>query len=339
MNIREFTDEEIESHVRDLESLQGGAMAAAALIGCGDRAILPLRSFLLNGRPRGIYQPRQLAVETLAQLGAKEVLLEFLNQQTAIKDAVVRTGEDAVRSTAARELGRWQTEDVFECLTAVGVDHLLPGIVESLGKFRRVETMPYLLLALGDGVCWCCAEDAIRALGAPARPSLLNAAMARKPSPEEENASSLQRRRWALRILCDLKIREQDWWTLRSLLDEMDPDIVITGARLALGVAPEPEKRLAVRRMIETLHSAGWFLRTEARAALAEHYNLAEQAVEDEIARRRIADSKTQALDVVLRLLVNLRNQALESGGQARRRPCSTNLTIPAANESGNIDG
>ena len=65
-------------------------MAAAALIGCGARAIPPLRSFLLQGRPRGIYQPRQLAVETLGQLGAKDVLLEYLNKPLAIKDPVVR---------------------------------------------------------------------------------------------------------------------------------------------------------------------------------------------------------------------------------------------------------
>ncbi len=314
MNLRDFTDQEIESHVRDLESLQGGAMAAAALVGCGERAIAPLRAFLIQGRPRGIYQPRQLAVETLAQLGAKEVLIEFLSQPTAIKDAVVRMGEDAVLSTAARELGRWQTEDVFQCLTTVGMDHLLPGIVESLGEFRRVETMPYLLWALGDDVCRSCAEEAIRSLGPAARPSLLNAATARTPSPEEENPSSLQRRRWVLRILCDLKICEQDWKALRSLLDETDPEIVITAARLALEVAPYPEKRLAVRRMIETLPSAGWFLRTEARAALAEHYDLAQEAVEDEIAHRMMADSKARSVDVVLRLLVNLRSPKTKIG-------------------------
>jgi hypothetical protein len=251
-------------------------------------------------------------------LGAKEVLLEYLSHPTVIQDAVVRMGEDAVRSTAARELGRWETEDVFECLTAVGMDHLLPGIVESLGKFRRLETMPYLLWALGDGICRSCAEEAIRSLGAVARPSLLNAATARMPTPEDENASSLQRRRWVLRILCDLKVCPQDWRTLRSLVDEIDPDIVIAGARLALEVAPEHEKRRAVRRMIDILPSAGWFLRAEARAALAEHYDLAQEAVEDEISRRMMADGKAQALDVVLRLLVNLRSHALEIGQAPR---------------------
>jgi len=311
---REFTDEEIESLVKGLESLQGGSMTAAALVGCGPRAIPHLRSFLLQGRPRGIFQPRQLAVETLAQLGAKDVLLEYLSTPVAINDAVVQQGEDAVRSTAARELARWQSDDVFECLQRVGLEHLFPGVVEGMGTFRKVEAMPYLLWALGDGVCRSYAEDAIRKLGVAARPHLVDAAGAQSPSAEEESPASVQRRRWVLRILSDLKVSDQDWARLRELLDENDPDIAITTARIALAVAPMPDKWRAIRRLIEMLPRADWFLRTEARAALAEHFDVAQEAVEDEIARRMNSGKKEQALDVVLRLLINLRNQALEMG-------------------------
>lgn len=314
MKIRELRIEEIEAEVKGLESLQDGSMAAAALIGCGARAIPFLRSFLLNGRPRGIYQPRQLAVETLAQLGAKDVLLEYLSRPVVIRDAVVRMGEDAVRSTAARELGRWQSEEVFKCLTAAGIDHLLPGIVESLGKFRRTETLPYLLWALGDSICRSSAEEAIRNMGVEAWPVLLDAATARTPTPEEENPSSLQRRRWVLRILADARLPTSCWDKLRDLLDEKDPEIVVTVARIALETAPEPERWRGVRRIIETLPAADWFLRTEARAALAGHFELAQEQIEDEIARRMKADERSQALDVILRLLLNLRNQAIEMG-------------------------
>ena len=295
-------------------------MAAAALIGCGPRAIPPLRSFLLNGRPRGIYQPRQLAVETLAQLGAKEVLLEYLSKPLTIKDAVVRMGEDAVRSTAARELGRWQTEDVFQGLVCAGMDQLLPGIVESLGKFRSPETLPYFLWALGDSICRSYAEEAIRNLGEAARPALLDAAIVRTPSLEEENSSSLQRRRWVLRILAEGHVPREDWNKLRELLDEKDPDVVITAARIALETAPEPEKRRAVRRILETLAAATWFLRTEGRAALAGHFEFAQEQIEDEIARRMKTGGRHQAADadVVLRLLVNLRNQMVEMGNTGR---------------------
>lgn len=310
---RELTDEEIEAQVGGLNSLQGGSLAAAALMGVGERAIGPLRSFLLNGRPRGIFQPRQLAVETLGQLGAKDVLVEYLSKPLSIEDAIVRMGEDAVRSTAARELGRWQTEDVFRCLVRAGIDHLLPGVVESLGKFRRPETMPYFLRALGDSMCRSCAEEAIRNMGDFARPALLDAATTPTPSQEEENASSLERRRWALRIISDLKPVENDWMRLRNLLNETDPNIVITAARIGLELSPELEKPRAVRRMIEVLPSADWFLRTEARAAMAEHFYVAREQIEDEVTRRMKPDGKSQARDVVLRLLVNLRNQALET--------------------------
>jgi HEAT repeat protein len=311
---REFTDQEIESFVRDLESLRGGSLSAAALIGCGPRAIPPLRSFLLHGRPRGIYQPRQLAVETLGQLGAKDVLLEYLRNPVVMEDPVVRHAEDAVRSTAARELARWQTQDVFECLMRLAMDQLLPGIVEALGMFQRAEAMPYLLWALGDGVCRASAEEAIRGLGVSARPFLMEAASARNPSAEDEIPSSLQRRRWVLRILSDGKVREEDWTRLRDLLDEDDPEVVINTARIGLEAAPIPERSRAVHRLIEMLPRADWFLRTEARTALAEHFDIAREPVEEEIARRIRSDGAEQALDVVLRLLVNLRNQALEMG-------------------------
>jgi hypothetical protein len=312
MSTREFTDEEIESLARGLESLQGGSMTAAALIGCGDRAIPALRAFLLNGRPRGIYQPRQLAVETLGKLGAKEVLLEYLSSTVPSEDAVVRMGEDAVLSTAARELSQWQTQDVFECLSGIGSKRILPGIVETLGSFRRLETFPYLLRALGDGVCRSYAEDAIRKIGEDAKELLLDAANAKSPSAEEESGSSLQRRQWVVRILADLKLRERDWVRVRRLLEETDPDIVITTARIGFDVAPAPDKQYAVHRTIEMLPRAGWFLRSEASTALADRFDISREAIEEEVARRSKVDRKQQSLDVVLRLLVNLRKQALQ---------------------------
>jgi len=310
---REFTDQEIESFVGDLESLRGGSLSAAALIGCGPRAVPPLRSYLLHGRPRGIYQPRQLAVETLGELGARDVLIEYLSNPAPIEDPVVRHAEDAVRSTAARELARWQTEDVFECLMRA-TDRLLPGIVDALGTFRRAEAMPYFLLALGDGVCRSNAEEAIRALGLAASPFLMEAAISRNPSAEDEIPSSLQRRRWALRILADLKLRKEDWTGLRDLLDEDDPEIVIATSRIGLEVAPVPDRWRAVHRLIEMLPRANWFLQSEVRTALVEHFDIAREPVEDEITRRMNSEGKEQALDAVLRLLVNLRNQALETG-------------------------
>ncbi|MGB6484296.1 MAG: hypothetical protein WBE86_12500 [Candidatus Acidiferrales bacterium] len=289
-------------------------MASAALIGCGTRAIPPLRRFLLEGRPRGIFQPRQLAVETLAQLDARDVLVEYLEKSTEIEDPVVRFGENAVRSTAARELSRWPTDDVFDCLMRLGLDHLLPGIVETLGAFRRKEAMPYFLWALGDGVCRASAEAAIRKFESDARPFLIDAACKPNPSREEENPSSLQRRRWALRILSDLKVSAQDWESLRGCLEENDAEIVITSARIGLEIAPKRDQLRAVRRLIDMLPRVDWFLRADVRMALLEHFDVSREAIEDEIALRTAASEKGGVFDVVLRLLINIRIQALEPG-------------------------
>lgn len=313
MATREFTDEEIESLVRGLESLQGGPMTAAALVGCGEKAIPPLRRFLLEGRPRGIFQPRQLAVETLAQLGAKDVLIEYLEKSPEIKDPVIRFGENTVISTTARELGRWPTDDVFHCLMRVALDRVLPGIVETLGEFKHTEAVPYFLLALGDDVCRSNAEAAIRKLHDMARPFLIDAVNQPNPSGEDENPSSLRRRRCALRILLDLRVAPSDWKSLRQCLDENDPEIVITSARIALEIESAPERLYAVHRLIEMLPRVNWFLRDDARVALLTHFDISRDAVEAEIGRRKVASERDGRFDAVLRLLVNVRMRALES--------------------------
>jgi len=164
-----------------------------------------LREFLLQGKPRGIFQPRQLAVETLAELGARDVLVEYLKQARTITDPVVRFSEAAVESTAARVMARWRTQEVYHTLTNLASTRLLPGLVEALGEFGHVETIPYFLWALGDDECRDAAEQALRKLGDAARPQLIEAIRRPVPSAEEEIPSSRIRRRQVLRILADEK--------------------------------------------------------------------------------------------------------------------------------------
>lgn len=303
---RDWTAAEIESLVRDLESLRGGSGAAAALVGCGERAIRPLRQFLLEGAPNSIFQPRQLAVETLAELGAKDVLIEYLLRATKPNDPVIRFGEDAVLSTAARELSRWKTEDVFDALQKLSRNRLLPGVVESLGKFGRESSVPYFLWALGDGVCREAAEESLRNIGDAARPYLLEAA--RTPNAPEGNeiSSSLQRRRNALKILADLPPRSSEWEELRTLLEDKDAEVVVRVVRMALKICPPDEREFAIKRLIEVLPAADSLIRAEAKSCLAENHAVARSFIEMEVNRRQKASPKEQAMDVVLRLLVNL---------------------------------
>jgi hypothetical protein len=305
-----YTDLEIRQFVNELDSLNGGELTAAILIGCGTQAIPPLREFLLHGKPKGIYQPRQRAVEVLAELGAKNVLLEYLRQRRPIPDPVVRYGEDAVRSTAARLLARWLTDDVYAALSELAEEHVLLGIVETLGEFRRAEAVPVLLKTLRDDVCRLAAEDALRKIGNAACPLLVEAATRPFPSAGEETPSSLRRRQSVLRVLIGFKIPVGDWERLRGVLDENDPSLVVHCAQIALAVAPTDEGPRAIRRVIEVLPQADWFLRTEARNLFVEHFAMARQPIEEEVSRRIQKSKREQALDVVLRMLINLLWQA-----------------------------
>jgi hypothetical protein len=184
--------------------------------------------------------------------------------------------------------------------------------VDTLGLFQRTESMPYFLWALGDDICRSSAEAAIRRLGNNARPFLVDAACQPNPSQEEENPSSLQRRRWVLRILSDLKALPQDWERLKEAINEDDPEIVITTARMGLEVAPTSDRLHAVHRLIEMLPRVDWFLRGDARMALLDHFDVSREAIEDEIARRTAVSARDCVFDVVLRLLISIRTQALD---------------------------
>jgi HEAT repeat protein len=309
MPLRKWTDEEIHGCVRGLESLRSGAGCAAALVGVGPRAVPLLRAFLLEGRPRSIFQPRQLAVETLAEIGAKEVLLEYLQNRPEMKDPVVRFGENVVLSTAARLLTKWRTEEVFQVLKQLSDEILLPGLVEALGAFGRAEMIPCFLRALCEDSSRDSAENALRRLGNEARPELIRAALTAFPNAEEETPTSLRRRTSALRILGEKGTSAREWQILKTLLADKDPEIGAVCGSIALRVGSDGEKLRAVDRMIEILPDLNWFLRTQVRSCLAEYGALALDPIEREITRRFAKSPDARFTDGVLRLLINLREQ------------------------------
>ena len=146
------TDETAISRlVEKLNSLLEGEEAALALTACGRRAIAPLREFLMEGKPSGIYQPRRWAVQALAGLEAKDVLLEYLRRHRPILDAVARLGEEAVQNAAAVALKQWPGEDVYEVLTGIVRRCHLPGAVATLGELGCTQAIPYIVAGLEDG--------------------------------------------------------------------------------------------------------------------------------------------------------------------------------------------
>lgn len=304
---RDYTDEEIRSFVRDLESLPSGDLTVSLLVGCAERAVAPLREFLLNGKPRGVFKPRQRAVEALAELGAKNALMEYLAQKRAIPDAVVRFGEEAVENTAARELARWPTEEVFQFLMNLAERRMLPGAVDALGEFKRPESAPVFVNALGDDVSRPSAERALRAIADKVKPLLVKAAR-QVISEENEKPSERQRRRSVVRILADMVLTEEDWKELKPLLQDGDHEIKITIGEMAVDWAPPIERQEAARLLIHSLNSAHWFLQIRIQQCLRRNYGVLHELIAHETKVRRLAAQGEPLTDQVLRILEKLQS-------------------------------
>lgn len=306
---RDYTDEEIRSFVCNLESLSGGDLTVSLLVGCGERAVAPLREFLLHGRPRGVFQPRQRAVEALAELGAKEVLVEYLSQRRVIADAVVRFGEEAVENTAARELARWTTDEVFQFLMNLAQRRMLPGVVDALAHFQRPEAAPVLVNALGDDVSRPSAERALRAIAEKVKPVLLQAAR-RVNAHEDEKPSERQRRRSVVRILADTVLKEEDWNELKPLLQDDDPEIEIMAAEIAVDWAPAEEREQAARFLIRSLDSRKWYLQIRIQECLQRNYVFLQELITQAARVRRLAARGEPLADPVLRILEKVQSMA-----------------------------
>jgi hypothetical protein len=307
---RDLPDEEIEALVQSLNSLHEGELGIDMLVACGERAIGPLRRFLLHGKPSGIFAPKQRAVKALAELGAKQVLLDYLEFDEPIADPVAAHGEEAVKNTAARALVAWHTEDVYQALLQALRRRRLHGVIEALGEFPgRAEAVPELVAALEDDFCRSSAEDVLRNLGEAAHFAFIDAARTPNPSSARETPSSRSRRRSVLRLLESLRLLAGDGRKIAALLQDSDPEIAARAGAIALSLADRPNQELAVERMIEVLPAAGWFLQAEIQEWLEKHLDVALPSINEEIRRRQSASPAVQAADSVLRLLLAVKRK------------------------------
>jgi hypothetical protein len=110
--VRNLADVQLRKLVASLNSLHGGGLGIPLLMICGERAIRPLRDILLHGEVGVLSMPRPHVVWALAELGARDVLLEYLAMETDIADPLVRQAEDVVKSAVARALAAWCSEDI-----------------------------------------------------------------------------------------------------------------------------------------------------------------------------------------------------------------------------------
>ena len=297
----------VEFWIARLNSLVDGEDASRQLAIFGDAAIPALRDFLVSGRPSGIYQPRQWAVQALKALGAKDVLLEYLAHENYIADPIIREGEDAVRNTAARLIAGWKTEDVFQTLLALSEKRLLPGVIFALGEFHRPEALAVLDRALEDDVAGPSAEEALLKFGQAAAEKLVSSALRKRMNQEWESPSSLRRRRAAVKILADTGLGNQSWNTLRPLLDERDLEIVVHAAKVAVATGSESEKKVTVDALLRVLPEAPWYLRDDLANFIKSLYAFGASQIEQEIARRMAQPSHVRAADGALILLLRVR--------------------------------
>ena len=220
------THSNIEQRIHDaiakLRALRESDLAVLDLVACGQAAVEPLREFLFDRDPSGIFQPRCQAVDALVALGAKDVLIDFLTHPKDVVDPVEQAGEDAVTNAAACAMIRWPDNHVFSLLMDIANRKLLAGVVEALGEYRREEAVPILVTSLGDDFCRPAAENAFRKMGPETCPCLLQLANYRTPSPDFESDSSRRLRRSALKLFIELYHGNDLLKIIQSFIEDTD---------------------------------------------------------------------------------------------------------------------
>jgi hypothetical protein len=302
-------DQQIARLIKGLDSLTGGEEAAARLAECGAAAIPPLRSYLLRGRPRKIFQPRVWSVQALARLGGKDVLLEYLFLTKNIADPEDRFGEEAVESAAARALSAWPSESMFRTLMELSKRRTLAGLIDALVEYKRPECIPYFEHALEDDYYRPAAERAFVKLGAMSRETLAFSAVRPHPGPSEEAPASLRRRRSAIRALCEIGILDDHWRIIHELIMEPDMELAVTASKLGLDYASQPDRLIMARRMIEFMSTAPWHLQEDIENILIALENESSKTIEHEIARRMEQPQDVLASDGRLAALLRIRRQ------------------------------
>jgi hypothetical protein len=265
--------------IEKLKSLHDGDRGLVETVACGRRAIPPLRALLFEREPSGLFQTRCLAVKALAALKAYDVLADFLSTPRGITDPVECVGEDAVINAAARALADLHEEQAFRLLMCLAEAHLLPGVIAALGTFKRAEALPYLIAALAEDEGRPAAEAALRNLGSFACQALLIAAARCASSLEPESDSRLRQRRSAIALLSEIGIPPHMWPALRPAMRDQDAKIAMPACKICLAIAPEDEKRGAVRNLIALLESADGALSLEIQQCLALHFDTASELI------------------------------------------------------------
>ena len=246
------------------------------------------------------------AVEALAGLRARDVLIEYLQASNRGSDPQLSFAEDAVRNTAARSLGAWCDEQTFEVLRELCHRRNLAGAVESLAGFERIEAIPALDRALEDDLCRLAAEEGLRRLGSRAHRALVLSALTPLPGAGEETPSSLCRRRSVVGLLAEGRLDKAAWLELRPLLGERDAELLVRTAQLASAAAERGDRAEAARVLVAALPLAPWYVLKDAEATLLALRPESIPPLREELKLRSSNPPAVRAADEVLRILLRV---------------------------------
>jgi hypothetical protein len=280
-----MSSDEVYRLIDELKALYMGKAALDLLVELGPVAIGPLREYLLEGNPCKVFQPRLWAVEALARLGAKDVLLAYLLQEKEIPDPEECFGEGAVKSAAARFLAAWPEEKVRQSLVALSERRMLLGLIDALAELKVSEALPYFERALEDDFYRSAAENAFLQMEGMGIETLLHSALTPLLNFSLETPGSLERRRSALRLLNTIGISATQWQILRGLLHESDPEIFVEAAQLAEKVGSEEDRAIIARRLPDFLSSTPWHLRADIDEILLKLKNEAAGETRKDVSR------------------------------------------------------
>ena len=262
-------DVRVRELMEQLDSLIDGESAAAHLVACGRAAIEPLRRFVLESPPRGVPQPRCWAVRALAGLGAKDILIDYLQREVPTADPVVRLAEEAVQRAAALALAAgWSTDEVFDTLLMLTRRRVIPGVIEALGRFERRAAVPVLVQALGDDFCRPWAEIALERVASRDRDLLIRWALIRAVNDGQETASSLHRRRSLLRVLREVPLALGEAHMLASFIEDPDVELAVDAAAIAIKYGSDEDASSARQRLSRIAPTAPWHLYHDIRELL-----------------------------------------------------------------------
>jgi hypothetical protein len=271
----EYRDGAVQRAVAKLKSFQDGDLAVLEVVACGDRVIPSLRSLLFDREPSGLYQVRTRAVDALAQLGAQNVLKEFLGAIRDLADPVERLGEDAVINAAARALAHSGDPGTFELLVRLACRPCLDGVIYALGTLRQAKAIPLLIEALSEDGSRLIAEAALKKMGAATRSALIETAIRHSGSHEHESESRLRQRRSALKLLAEMGVSHRIWQALGHLMRDKDTRIAVLACEICLAKGSPSEKSEAVLHLLRLYAGADWTLRDEIERYLVAHLYIA----------------------------------------------------------------